>query len=652
MKRKILFTLIIFIGILILFNLNTSKAATFGKYTYEVKSDGTVKITDYNTSTKVTNLNIPSTIDGKKVTEIGERAFEYVEADTVTVPNTVTIIWHYVFSESKINKATIPSSVTRMDTSAFYNSTIETADIQANMLVLSDHTFSNCKNLKNVKLSPTIRSIYSYAFENCTNLSDLSFLSNVEQLSKNAFKNCPLIKNVVISNKMQSLAIGAFDPTVNVDISNTRLTEYDGKYMIISKLTIKGTYYYDKAFEVLNLVNEERRKAGLEELVMDEQLLEGAMQRAAELKVLFSHDRPNGRECASICEYMYGENIHFGTSSPEETMQAWMGSYGHRDNILTKRYKSIGVGCFQVNGIYYWVQCFGTKVEKEATKKSNYTGERDVYAIDEYINLNLSTDYIRLQPGKENSVTRVKNSYTEINPNCVTWNSSNPEVATIDKNGKIKGIKNGTAEITATLGPDTKRITVFVQYFDDINKADWYTDSVNYCYNKGIILGTGTKYNPNTKLTRGMLVTILHRMEGKPTPTTQNKFKDVYKALYYYDAIRWATEKGIVHGYDDESGNFGPEDNVTRQDLAVILRNYAEYKGKNVNVTTNLSGFSDSNLISDYAKTAMQWAVGKGVINGNDTTSGKKTLTPHANSSRAEAAAMIYNYCTKVKDKK
>ena len=145
-----------------------------------------------------------------------------------------------------------------------------------------------------------------------------------------------------------------------------------------------------------------------------------------------------------------------------------------------------------------------------------------------------------------------------------------------------------------------------------------------------------------------MLVTILHRMDGKPTPTSQNKFNDVSKSQYYYDAVIWATEKGIVHGYGDGS-KFGPDDNITRQDLAVILRNFAQYKGKNVNVASDLSKFKDGNLVSDYAKTAMQWAVGKGVITGNNNG---KSLTPHANSTRAEAAGMIYNYCTKVKDEK
>ena len=142
-----------------------------------------------------------------------------------------------------------------------------------------------------------------------------------------------------------------------------------------------------------------------------------------------------------------------------------------------------------------------------------------------------------------------------------------------------------------------------------------------------------------------MLVTILHRMEGKPEPKTQNKFKDVYKALYYYDAVVWAAEKGIVHGYGDGS-TFGPDDAITREDLAVIIRNYAQYKGKNMYVTTNLgASFRDGTKVSTHAKTAMQWAVGTGVITGNDD----RTLTPQGTATRAEAASMIYKYCTKVK---
>ena len=230
-----------------------------------------------------------------------------------------------------------------------------------------------------------------------------------------------------------------------------------------------------------------------------------------------------------------------------------------------------------------------------------------------------------------------------------------PYTATIASDGTITTLSEGRGYIeyydknNTLIGSTSLKVVKTELPFVDVSGGDWFYDSVKYTYEKGIILGTSdTTFNPNTKLTRGMLVTILHRMDGKPTPTSQNKFSDVSKSQYYYDAVIWATEKGIVHGYGDGS-KFGPDDNITRQDLAVILRNFAQYKGKNVNVTSDLSKFKDGNLVSDYAKTAMQWAVGKGVITGNNNG---ESLTPHANSTRAEASGMIYNYCTKVKDEK
>ena len=642
MMKKVIFILSFIIGCLIIFSLNTSKAAISGNYTYEVKSDGTVKITDYNTSAVVTNLNIPSTIDGKKVTEIGASAFENVQAENVTIPNTVNTLQGATFRYSKIKSITIPSSVVDMKYSTLFGSTVETANIQANITELPNATFTYCSNLKKVTLGSAIKTLDVQTFLNCTSLTDFSFLNTIENIEDWCFMGCTGIKEIVLPANIKTVGRDIFDDTVKVDMSKTRLMQFGEYYAVGNKITVEGTFDYNKAFEVLNLVNEQRKANGLSGLKMDEQLLEDAMVRAAEQIITFGHDRPTGLTCFSINNNMGGENAAAGVNTPQSVMSMWMNSSGHRANILTSSYKSIGIGCFTYNGISYWIQCFGRSLEKEATKKGNYTGEKEIYVGDNYISLSLSTNYQRLKPnGSYNA--EVKNRNLRCNPSCATWKSSNTEVATVDKNGKITGLKNGTAEITATLGLDTKKITVFVQQFDDINKADWYVDSVNYCYNKGIILGTGTKYNPSTKLTRGMLVTILHRMDGKPSPTTQNKFSDVSKSQYYYDAVVWATEKGIVHGYNN--GKFGPDDNITRQDLAVILRNFAQYKGKNVNVTANLNKFSDGNIVSDYAKTAMQWAVGKGVLTGNNNG---ESLTPHSNSTRAEAAGMIYNYCTKV----
>ena len=279
---------------------------------------------------------------------------------------------------------------------------------------------------------------------------------------------------------------------------------------------------------------------------------------------------------------------------------------------------------------------FSLGIEKYIIQNPNVTIDED--ALDGEITVAINQ---KIKPIEGINIASTKNYY--------------PYTATIASDGTITTLREGRGYIeyydknNTLIGSTTLKVVKTELPFTDVSGNNWFYSSVKYTYQKGIILGTSnTTFNPNTKLTRGMLVTILHRMDGKPTPTTQNKFSDVYKSQYYYDAVIWANEKGIVHGYGDGS-KFGPDDNITRQDLAVILRNFAQYKGKNINVTSDLSKFTDGNLVSDYAKTAMQWATGKGVITGNNNG---ESLTPHANSTRAEAAGMIYNYCTKVKNEK
>ena len=180
--------------------------------------------------------------------------------------------------------------------------------------------------------------------------------------------------------------------------------------------------------------------------------------------------------------------------------------------------------------------------------------------------------------------------------------------------------------------------------FKDVSVNDWYYNAVKYTYlNKTISGYNGTTFAPNDKVTRGMMVTILYKMEGSPAVSGNSKFSDVGSTEYYAKAVKWATDKGIVHGYGG-TNKFGPNDNIIRQDLAGILRNYAKYKKKNVNVTTSLTKYKDYKKIDSYANASMQWAVGKGVITGNKDG----TLNPKGNATRAEAAAMIQKYCNKV----
>lgn len=184
--------------------------------------------------------------------------------------------------------------------------------------------------------------------------------------------------------------------------------------------------------------------------------------------------------------------------------------------------------------------------------------------------------------------------------------------------------------------------------FKDVPENEWYYSAVKYVYEKKIILGYNTTtFAPNDKITRGMLVTILYRMEGSPKVTIVSKFSDVQNTKeYYYKAVNLAAANNIVSGYSDpkNKGKFGPDDKITREQLAVILWKYSRYKGKYKAVKTDFSKFSDSAKISEYAKNGMNWVLGVGVMHG----SGGK-LNPQGTATRAEAAAMLSNYCKNVK---
>ena len=181
--------------------------------------------------------------------------------------------------------------------------------------------------------------------------------------------------------------------------------------------------------------------------------------------------------------------------------------------------------------------------------------------------------------------------------------------------------------------------------FTDVSTTAWYRSAVKYVYENNIIKGLNDyTFAPNQNLTRAMLVTILHRMEGSPYVSGTSKFSDVQNtSAYYYVSVKWATANKIVSGYDN--GKFGPNDPITREQLAVMLNNYCRYKGKYKATSANLAQYKDGTKVSEFAKWGMNWAVGSGVITG--TTDGY--LNPQGTATRAEAASMIYKYCLNIK---
>ena len=176
--------------------------------------------------------------------------------------------------------------------------------------------------------------------------------------------------------------------------------------------------------------------------------------------------------------------------------------------------------------------------------------------------------------------------------------------------------------------------------FDDVRRGDWFYDDVRYVYETGLMNGTANRiFAPSVSTTRAMIVTILWRLEGSPVVNFAMRFRDVVQNAWYSEAVRWAAANGIVTGYSENA--FGPNDNITREQLAAILHRYANYKGYDVSVgeDTNILSFDDAQTISGYAVPAMQWACGAGLMQGSN-----RKLLPTAQATRAQVAAMLHRF--------
>lgn len=175
--------------------------------------------------------------------------------------------------------------------------------------------------------------------------------------------------------------------------------------------------------------------------------------------------------------------------------------------------------------------------------------------------------------------------------------------------------------------------------FRDVRISDWFYDDVNYVVEKGLFNGTSTTlFSPNVTMSRAMLVTVLYRLEGEPNVRGGSGFTDVPAGSWYANAVTWAADHGIVNG--TSSTTFTPNADITREQMSAILYRYAAYKGYSIRSAASLSSYPDGAAVSSYARDAMAWAVGNGLIQG----SGGK-LMPGSGATRAQVAAILHRFC-------
>lgn len=252
---------------------------------------------------------------------------------------------------------------------------------------------------------------------------------------------------------------------------------------------------------------------------------------------------------------------------------------------------------------------------------------------------------IEAEPAGTNSYYGIRNEYVYIDATPNTGYKVK-SVTVVDKyNDSIKVYESSTANRYYFTMPDSN-VTVNVEFtprvmsnpFTDVRSTDWFYDAVNYVYSEGIMDGTSVyMFSPNNATSRGMLVTILWRLAGQPV-VTGTSFSDVSSSSYYYYAVLWASKYGIVDGLGNNM--FGPDQAITREQFAVILYRYAQHCGYSTSANSTLVGYADSNKISSYALTAMRWACGAGLFEGDE----RANLNPQGQTTRAAAAKLLMTF--------
>ena len=426
---------------------------------------------------------------------------------------------------SSLVSIVIPDSVTKTEDFAFYEcKALKSVTFGKGLEATAYQMFRGCEDLAQIDFGG-LQSIYAQTFADCISLTSLSLPASVKEIGVGAFGNCKALQSVYAPEvteipyqaflntirltsvdfpKLKNIYRAAFLGTVNLnEVKLPKTTEFvhsiafEKKVKLVcanpelkpygynglrkqQQVTISGDENYSEAFEVLALVNKERGKNGLKPLVMNQSLMDTAMQRAAECAVLFSHTRPNSSTCMTANSLMIGENVAINQENAAEVMDSWMNSEGHRANILTENYTTIGVGCFKNNGIITWVQCFGAGSDSASCKKpqnrhathnidlatSEFTeandldsgmffGEPETYSFD--FSVELDGVYDGMEPGKTAQahmyVSDSKYSYFKavLDNTGITWSVKSPDIASVTSGGMVTAKAPGNTEIEAKL---------------------------------------------------------------------------------------------------------------------------------------------------------------------------------------------------------
>lgn len=479
--------------------------------------------------------------------------------------------------------------------------------------IQGEDNFYACEKLSEVVLPAGLRILGDGSFGSCTSLEKIQLPASLIKLNSGTFSGCSELKHIEIPEKVTSIGSSCFAGCEN-------LTELE--------LPVELQTIGDSCFAGCNGLEAINLPVGLQSIGSYAFACTGITELSVPQTVTSWGDCPIGVTRGDR-GYVYDTSrtyvIYFAGDLPE-----WEGIYGLPN--MTNLY------CYFPRDNTTWMEDLRYLMDGPAFFRIHWL------AADVSL-----PESLELTVGCKQQLTEAVQPAED--PNLpLTWSSSDETVVQVDETGMLTGVAPGTAVITASAGGGAYSAQCWVTvlegsapHYEDVPEDAWYYEAVQYTSEHGLFQGiTETKFGPHITMTRGMLVTVLYRLEGEPAVDGQTQpFTDVDAGRYYGDAITWAANSGVVNGVTDT--RFAPEAAVTREQMVTVLYRYAGLEGADVTAKADLESFPDHDQVKPYARDAFSWAVGAGIIQGN-SNGGVTTLSPRNSATRAQVAAVLMRY--------
>ncbi len=570
----------------------------------------------------ITAINVMDNVE-----EIAPMSFKNCyDLRKVVLPDTITKIGEQAFYYcAKMQSFSFPRSVETIEKQAFYCcNSIDVFYLPSSIKTIEERAFQNCFGLSQLVMNDSVETIKDYAFSGCTGLDRIYLSNNVTSFGENLFNYCKTVN--ILGTKGSSVENYVATTNFTFVESNMPLCKEELQGLIDIALSFEEADYTESSFvtfkTTLDTANEVLAN-GTNQTEIDETSV------ALKASILGLENKEstsiNRDELLRAIEEAQAIDLSNKTTISARTLTNTLTS---AIAIYNNANVSQSVVDNTTNALRSAINNLEDKPFVEANKDALAKAIADAKALN-------GDDYTEVTYTKVvAALTAAEKVYADDEVNQEKVNA-----ATKALTDAIDALE----EKTATPQPEPKPT---MDFYDVQDEKAWFYGSVEKAFQKGLMGATGKApvdgkpwFEPDTNISRAMVATVLYRMAGQPKVEFKATFKDVTDAsLWYSTAITWAAQNNVVSGYKD--GRFGCDDNITRQDLAIMLRNYAKAAGLDTDVTVDFASFKDGKEVVDYAASAVAWCVEAKLMSGSKKADGTY-LMPTANATRGECAKMF-----------